>query len=107
MDPRWKAAVEPEATGISTTDVEGYLAAQDVEPLIRDFLLVEAQHGANVMIHVLPAGQDHAYPGSRLRLAADLALHRGARGDARAVRLLHELAHSPGTGSDSELGAGL
>lgn len=84
--------MESEATGISTTDVEGYLAVSDVEQLTRDFLLVDSPHEANVVIHVLPADQTGAYPDSKLRLAVDLALHRGPREEARAVELLHELA---------------
>lgn len=91
-DRRWTALVDPAETGISTTDVEGYLAVSDVEQLTRDFLLVDSPHEANVVIHVLPADQAGAYPDSKLRLAVDLALHRGPREEARTVELLHELA---------------
>jgi hypothetical protein len=56
-----------------------------------EYLLVEADSDANVVLHVIPDAQ-YPYPESRLRLAADLAEHRGPREEARAAELLHELA---------------
>lgn len=90
-DPRWAALVDPGASGIASADVEGYLRAPDVGGVVKDYLLVDAGHDANVVLHVIPDGQ-HAFPDSRLRLAADLAEHRGPREEARAAGLLHELA---------------
>lgn len=90
-DARWAMSVDLGASGIASADVEGYLAESDVEPVLRDYLLVEAERDANVVLHVIPDGQ-HPYPGSRLRLAADLAEHRGPREEARAADLLHQLA---------------
>jgi excisionase family DNA binding protein len=92
-DPRWRALVRPAASGIASRDVFGYLRADDVPAVERDYLLVPAQadDGCNVLIHVLPEGQD-AYPDSLLRLAADLADQRGPREELRAVELLGEIA---------------
>jgi len=90
-DMRWQAVVDSAASGIASSDVEGYLAIADAESVVKDYLLVPAADDANVVIHVLPEGQD-AYPASPLRLAADLADHRGPREEARAADLLHELA---------------
>ncbi|MGK2875717.1 MAG: hypothetical protein ACSLEW_08755 [Nocardioides sp.] len=53
--------------------------------------MVEADRDANVVLHVVSDGQ-YPYSDSRLRLAADLAEHRGPREEARAAELLHELA---------------
>ncbi|MDQ6524462.1 helix-turn-helix domain-containing protein [Nocardioides sp. LHD-245] len=91
VDQRWQAVIDAAASGIASSDVEGYLAVADVESLIKDYLLVPADDEANVVVHVVPDGQD-PYPSSRLRLAADLAEHRGPREEARAAGLLHELA---------------
>jgi excisionase family DNA binding protein len=90
-DERWAMVVDLGASGIASTDVEGYLGESDVDPVRRDYLLVEADRDANVVLHVIPNGQ-HPYPNSRLRLAADLAEHRGPREAAQAAELLHELA---------------
>lgn len=89
-DQRWAALVDPGASGIAAGEVEGYLAESDVDRLVKDYLLVDADREANVVLHVVPDGQ-HPFPDSRLRLAADLAEHRGPREEARAAELLHEL----------------
>ena len=90
-DPRWESIASPAVSGIASPDVDGYLAAGDVEPLSREFLLMSANNDANVVIHVLPEGQS-AYPESRLLLAADLAEQRGPRDELRAAELLREVA---------------
>lgn len=88
---RWFASVDPRASGIASADVEGYLAESDVAGVVKDYLLIEGDRDANVVLHVIPDSQ-HPYPDSRLRLAADLAEHRGPREEARAAELVHELA---------------
>lgn len=90
-DVRWAMVVDLGPSGIAAADVEGYLAEAQVDGVARDYLLVDADSDANVVLHVIPDGQ-HPYPGSRLRLAADLAAHRRPREDALAVELLHEVA---------------
>jgi excisionase family DNA binding protein len=89
-DARWQSLVSPALSGIASPDVEGYLAADDVEPLSREFLLTPVDSRANVTIHVLPRGQK-SYPESKLLLAADLAEQRGPREELRAVELLREV----------------
>lgn len=91
VDVRWAMVADLGASGIASSDVEGYLAESRVDGLVRDHLLVEADSDANVVLHVIPDGQ-HPYPDSRLRLAADLAEHRRPREEARAAELLHEVA---------------
>ena len=88
---RWESVMSPAVSGIGSLDVDGYLAAEDVEPLVREFLLRPVDHGANVVIHVLPPAQ-RAYAESTLQLAADLAEQRGPRAELRAAELLHDLA---------------
>lgn len=88
---RWAVIVDLGASGIASSDVEGYLRDSDVDRFLKDYLLVEADRDANVVLHVIPDAQ-YPYPESRLRLAADLAEHRGPRDEARAAELLHELA---------------
>ncbi len=90
-DERWAMIVDLGSSGIASPDVEGYLAESLVEGVLKDYLLVEADRDANVVLHVIPDGQ-YPFPDSRLRLAADLAEHRGPREEARAAELLHELA---------------
>jgi excisionase family DNA binding protein len=90
-DERWAMIVDLGSSGIASADVEGYLAESLVEGILEDYLLVEADRDANVVLHVVSDGQ-YPYPDSRLRLAADLAEHRGPREEARAAELLHELA---------------
>lgn len=90
-DPCWKSIISPAASGIASTDVDGYVSSQDLKPLAEEFSLMPADGGANVVVHVLPPGQK-AYPGSRLLLAADLAEQRGPREELRAAELLHEVA---------------
>ena len=90
-DELWAMIVDFGAAGIASTDVEGYLQESEVGGAMKDYLLVDADRDANVVFHVIPDEQ-YAYPGSRLRLAADLAEHRGPREEARAAELVHELA---------------
>jgi excisionase family DNA binding protein len=90
-DDRWAMLVDLGASGIASPDVEGYLAESLVKGILKDYLLVESERDANVVLHVVSDGQ-YPYPHSRLRLAADLAEHRGPREEARAAELLHELA---------------
>ncbi len=92
-DARWESVLSPAVSGIASHDVDGYLAADDVEPLSRAFLLLPADEGANVVIHVLPRGQ-RAHPESKLLLAADLAEQRGPREELRAVELLRDVAEA-------------
>ncbi len=90
-DERWAMIVDLGSRGLASPDVEGYLAESLVEGILKDYLLVESDRDANVVLHVVSDGQ-YPYPDSRLRLAADLAEHRGPREEARAAELLHELA---------------
>lgn len=90
-DERWALIVDPGAGGIASADIEGYLEESDVDGVMKDYLLVDADRDANVVLHVISDNQ-YAYPDSRLRLAADLAERRGPRDEARAAQLLHELA---------------
>lgn len=92
-DERWAMLVDLGPRGIASADVEGYLGESDVEGVVRDYLLAEADREANVVLHVIPDGR-YPYPDSRLRLAADLAEHRGPREEAMAAALLHELARA-------------
>ena len=87
----WQSLVSPAASGIASSEVDGYVAAADLAGLERAFLLVPAHDDGNVAIHVLPESQ-RAYPDSKLQLAADLADHRGAREELRAAELLRELS---------------
>ncbi len=80
----WGRAASPRPTSRDTSANRTWMGRED-------YLLVEADRDANVVLHVLPDAQ-YPYPDSRLRLAADLAEHRGPREEARAAELLHELA---------------
>ena len=90
-DDRWAMLVDLGASGLASADVEGYLGRSELARVVRDYLLVDAGSDANVVLHVIPDAQ-YPYPDSRLRLAADLAEHRGPREEARAAELLHQLA---------------
>lgn len=90
-DERWVALVDLGSSGIASGDVEGYLVESDLDRLVKDYVLVDADRDANVVLHVI-ADRQFPFPDSRLRLAADLAEHRGPREEARASELLHELA---------------
>jgi excisionase family DNA binding protein len=94
-DPRWQSFMSPAVSGIASNDVDGYLAAPDLDPLSRAYLLMPAGEDSNVVIHVLPEGQK-SYPDSKLLLAADLAEQRGAREELRAAELLREVAEERG-----------
>lgn len=90
-DGRWESVLSPAVSGIASGQVEGYVANEHFKPLADDFLLMPAEHDANVIAHVLPAGQ-RSYPDSQLLLAADLSEHRGPREERRAAELLREIA---------------
>lgn len=90
-DDRWVALVDPGVSGIASADVEGYLEESNVKGVAKDYLVVDSDQDANVVLHVIPDGQ-YPFPRSRLRLAADLAEHRAPREEARAAQLVHELA---------------
>lgn len=90
-DERWAALVDLGASGIASADVEGYLAESDLDRVVKDYVLVDADRDANVVVHAI-ADDQHPFPDSLLRLAADLAEHRGPREEARTAELLHELA---------------
>ncbi|MFT3874104.1 MAG: hypothetical protein QM714_15920 [Nocardioides sp.] len=94
-DERWESLMSPAASGIASSDVDGYVAAADLPGLERAFLLMPAADDGNVVIHVLSEGQ-RAYPDSKLRLAADLADQRGAREELRAAELLREVSEEHG-----------
>lgn len=94
-DRHWESITNPAMSGIASLDVEGYLAAADVEVVARDFLLMPAEADANVVIHVLPEGQK-SYADSKLLLAVDLAERRGPREELRAAQLLREIAKERG-----------
>lgn len=87
----WQSLVSAAASGIASSEVDGYVAVADLAGLERAFLLVPALDDGNVAIHVLPESQ-RAYPDSKLQLAADLADYRGAREELRAAELLRELS---------------
>jgi hypothetical protein len=53
-DDRWAMLVDVGAIGIASADVEGYLAESEVAGVMRDFLLVEVDSDANVVLHVIP-----------------------------------------------------
>lgn len=90
-DNRWQSIMSPAASGIASVDVDGYLALDSIQAVSREYLLVPAEADANVVIHVLPEGQN-AYPGSKLLLAVDLSDQRGPREELRAAELLHDVA---------------
>ena len=90
-DGRWAMLVDLSGIGIASADAEGYVHESDVDGVVKDYLMVEADRDANVVLHVVADGQ-FPYPESRLRLAADLAEHRRPREEALAAELLHELA---------------
>lgn len=90
-DFRWESRISPVVSSIANVEVNGYLAAESVDALCADYLLLPAEDDANVVIHVLPDGQQ-AYPKSRLQLAADLADLRGPREELRAAELVGEVA---------------
>lgn len=91
QDSRWESIVSPAASGIASADIDGYLAADNVDAVSRDHLLIPADVDANVVMHVLPEGQK-PYGDSTLLLAVDLADQRGPREELRAAELLREVA---------------
>jgi hypothetical protein len=88
-DVRWESIISPGVSGIASVDVDGYLAPGSVDALARDFLLMPADADANVIIHILPKGQN-SFTDSKLLLAVDLADQRGPREELRAAGLLRE-----------------
>lgn len=92
-DARWQSLASPAVSGIASSEVDGYVAGRDIDSLSRDFLLMPADSEANVIIYVLPEGQQ-AYSDSRLLLAVDLADQRGPREELRAAELLCEIAEA-------------
>jgi hypothetical protein len=90
-DSRWESLVNPADSGIASLEVEGYLSKPNLKGLSDDFLLLPSADEGNVIVHLLPAGQQ-AYPDSRLLLAADLAEHRRPREERRAAELLREVS---------------
>jgi excisionase family DNA binding protein len=90
-DGRWESVLSPAVSGIASGEVEGYVASEQFNSLSDDFLLLPVDHDANVIAHVLPAGQ-RSYPDSLLLIAADLSEHRGPREERKAVELLREIA---------------
>lgn len=89
-------------SGLSAGDVvEGYLPIDDLEDVVRDYLLSEVDRdSANIVLHVVSSGAQPQQLGERARkllLAADLAQYDGPRELHRAVDALRDLAHgSPG-----------
>jgi excisionase family DNA binding protein len=81
------------ASGVSSGDfVEGYVAAGDLDHLIRDHLLSSVPTGGNVVLHVLPAGLPDAFTTvGPLVVAVDLVEHRGPREERRAFELLRQI----------------
>ena len=96
-DGRWESVRSPAVSGIASGQVEGYVGNEHFNPLADDFLLMPAEHEANVIAHVLPAGQ-RSYPDAQLLLAADLSEHRGPREERRAVELLRVIAGAARSG---------
>jgi excisionase family DNA binding protein len=92
-DERWQSLISPASSGIASTEIDGYVAANDLPGLERAFLLTPAVDDGNVVIHSLPDGQP-SYPDSKLQLAADLADQRGAREELRAAELLREVSEA-------------
>lgn len=92
------AGVSAPTAGIAAGDiVEAYLPAGDLDRLVEEFLLVDADRGsANVVLHVVDADQPQlAAPGDNwLLLAADLADYHRPRETVRAAQLLGEAARN-------------
>lgn len=87
-------------SNMSVDDVaEGYLASDDLDAIIDDYLLSPAHPAkANVIVHVVPSEAKHPVPAhiadlacSPLALAADLAEHDGVREKGEALRNLDSL----------------
>lgn len=95
---RWESVLSPAVSGIASGQVEGYVTNEHFKALSDEFLLVAADHDANVIVHMLPAGQ-RSYPDSPLLLAADLSEHRGPREERKAVELLREVAGAAQSGT--------
>lgn len=86
----------PESNMSAGDVVEGYVAAEDLDDLVADYLLSAAPRArANVVLHVVPSGSEHPsladLATSPLVLAADLAEHDGVRERHEAVRVIAHL----------------
>lgn len=86
----------PEANMSAGNEVEGYVAADDVEALANEYLLSPADRSrANVVLHVVSPDQEARdrldLANSVLALAADLAEHDGPREHDQALRHLAAL----------------
>lgn len=82
-------------SGIASGDlVEGYVAVEDLEDVVNQYLLsrASAQKDTNVVLHVGSIVPDGGDAMASLLLAADLAEHRRPREEARAAELLREIA---------------
>lgn len=89
----------PESNMSAADLAEGYVAPQDVNGLVDDYLLSPAPRArANVVLHVVPSAVENPalelldeVAKSPLALAADLAEHDGVREKREAVRALARL----------------
>lgn len=103
-DPRVRlAGVSLPGSGIASGDiVEGYIAADELEAVVEEFLLSESGHAeANVVLHVpnqsIPMGW--VDPANWLVLAADLAEHHRPRELLRAAEVVRNAARHLDTGA--------
>ena len=93
-DPRIAlAGVSSPAVNISPgSTLEAYVAANDAETIIEDYLLESSPPGtANVILHVTATDAPHDWKhwaASPVLLAADLAEHTGTRESLEAFRIL-------------------
>lgn len=90
------AGISSASAGIASGDiVEAYVRADDIDHLVEEFLLVDADRdSANVVLHVVDADrlQLSAPANNWLLLAADLAEYYRPRETVRAAQLLHAAA---------------
>jgi len=103
-DPRVVlAGVSLPASRIASGDiVEGYVAADELEAVVEEFLLSESGHSeANVVLHVPSQSvpTDWVNPDNWLVLAADLAEHHRPREHSRAAEVVLEAARHVGAGA--------
>lgn len=90
-DSRWDSLLSSSISQIASETVEGYADAGYAEELERDYLLVPTVQSPNVILRVLPPGQN-SYRDSVLLTALDLADGRDPRQELRAAQLLSQLA---------------
>jgi excisionase family DNA binding protein len=95
-DPRVVlSGVSHPRSGIASGDlVEGYVATQDVDAVVDDYLLsvAVADRDANAVLHVTSPDVLNDADIGPLLLAVDLAEHRRPREEVRAAELLREIA---------------